>query len=71
MTSNKPPTKTGVEKSAPHRRVRQPHGKRKMTDWMDGNSMMWGMGWGGAFFMLLLLLGVAALAKYLFFGKRS
>ncbi len=44
--------------------------KAKMTNWMDGNSMMWGMGWGGAFFLLLLLLGVAALAKYLFFDKR-
>ncbi len=41
-----------------------------MTNWMDGNSMMWGMGWGGGFFLLLLLLGVAALAKYLFFDKR-
>ncbi len=41
-----------------------------MNNWMDGN-MMWGMGWGGAFFMLLLVLGVAALAKYLFFDKRQ
>ena len=32
--------------------------------------MMWGMGWGGAFIMLLLVLGVAALVKYLFFDKR-
>ncbi len=42
-----------------------------MTNWMDGNSMMWGMGWGGALFLLLLILGVAALAKYLFFNKQS
>ena len=41
-----------------------------MTNWMEVNSMMWGMGWGGAFFILLLLLGVVALAKYLVFDKR-
>ncbi|MFN0193150.1 MAG: hypothetical protein ACKVP5_14425 [Aestuariivirga sp.] len=37
----------------------------------DGNAMMWGMGWGGALFLVLLILCVAALAKYLFFGKRQ
>ncbi len=42
-----------------------------MNNWMDGNSMMWGMGWGGAIFVLVLILCVAALAKYLFFDKRQ
>ena len=32
--------------------------------------MMLGMGWGGTFLVLFLVLGVAALAKYLFFDKR-
>jgi hypothetical protein len=42
-----------------------------MSNWMDQNSMMWGMGWGGALFGLVLILCVAALAKYLFFDKRQ
>lgn len=36
-----------------------------------GENMMWGMGWGGVPFMLLLILSVAAVAKYLFFDKRK
>lgn len=35
-----------------------------------GSSMMWGMGWGGLLATALVVLGVAALAKYLFFDKR-
>jgi hypothetical protein len=65
-----PATKAEAEKSAPHKTMLQPQGNKKMNNWMDGN-MMWCMGWGGAFFILLLVLGVAALAKYLFFDKRQ
>jgi hypothetical protein len=36
---------------------------------MDGYSTMWGMGWGGSVLALLVVLGVAVLAKYLFFRK--
>lgn len=42
-----------------------------MNNWMDGNSMMWGMGWGGGIFALVLILFVAALIKYLFFDRRQ
>ena len=36
----------------------------------DGSgSMMWGMGWGGLLVVVLVVLGVAALAKYLFFNN--
>jgi hypothetical protein len=42
-----------------------------MNGIMDGSgSMMWGMGWGGLLVIVLVVLGVAALAKYLFFNKR-
>lgn len=37
----------------------------------NSGSMMWGMGWGGLLFAALVILGVAALAKYLFFDKRQ
>jgi hypothetical protein len=40
-----------------------------MIDHMTGG-MMWGMGLIGILVLLLLVLGVAALAKYLFFGQR-
>jgi hypothetical protein len=33
-------------------------------------SMMWGMGWGGLLIVALVVLGVAALAKYLFFNNK-
>ncbi len=35
-----------------------------------GSSMMWGMGWGGPLVVALVVLGVAALVKYLFFNKQ-
>ena len=42
-----------------------------MNGMVDGSgSMMWGMGWGGLLVVALVILGVAALAKYLFFDKR-
>jgi len=37
-------------------------------DHMTGG-MMWGMGLIGILILLLLVLGVAALAKYLFFSR--
>lgn len=39
-----------------------------MMDHMTGG-MMWGMGLIGILVLLLLVLGVAALAKYLFFSR--
>ena len=42
-----------------------------MNNVMDGaSSMMWGMGLWGALVLVLAVLGVAALAKYLFFGGK-
>jgi threonine/homoserine/homoserine lactone efflux protein len=41
-----------------------------MNGMMDGGSMMWGMGLGGLLILVFVILGVAALAKYLFFDKR-
>jgi len=38
-----------------------------MMDHMMGGGMMWGMGLIGLLLVILLLLGVAALVKYLFF----
>ena len=35
-----------------------------------GGSMRWGMGWGGLVVTVLVVLGVAALAKYLLFNKK-
>lgn len=37
----------------------------------NSDSMMWGMGWGGLLFTALVIFGIAALAKYLFFAKRQ
>lgn len=34
-----------------------------------GGSMMWGMGWGGLLAVVLVVLSVAALARYLFFSN--
>ena len=42
-----------------------------MNEYTNVNPMMWGMGWGGALFIVLLILCVAVFAKYLFFGKRQ
>ena len=37
----------------------------------NSGSMMGGMGWGGLLFAALVILGIAALAKYLFFARRQ
>ncbi len=42
-----------------------------MNGIMDSGSMMWGMGLGGVLILALVVLGIAALAKYLFFKKRQ
>jgi hypothetical protein len=42
-----------------------------MMDQMMGGGMMWGMGLIGLLVIVVLLLGAAALVKYLFFGKRG
>jgi hypothetical protein len=39
-----------------------------MQGMMMGSGMMWGMGLAGLVIILLLILGVAALVKYLFSG---
>jgi len=39
-------------------------------DQMMGGGMMWGMGLIGLLVVIVLLLGAAALIKYLFFSKR-
>lgn len=39
-----------------------------MHGMMMGSGMMWGMGLGGLLIVFLLVLGVAALVKYLFSG---
>ena len=36
-----------------------------------GGGMMWGMGLIGLLVVIVLMLGAAALVKYLFFSKRS
>ena len=41
-----------------------------MNGVMDGGLMPWGMGLGGLLILVFLVLGVVALAKYLFFDKR-
>jgi hypothetical protein len=42
-----------------------------MNGMMEMHGMMWGMGLVGALVVVVLLLGAAALVKYLFFdGKR-
>jgi hypothetical protein len=44
------------------------HGMYGMT---YGNGyMMWGMGWGGVLGCVVIVLGIAALVKYLFFNSR-
>ena len=43
-----------------------------MNGLINGNgSMMWGMGWGGVAVVVLVVLGIAALAKYLLDNKKS
>jgi hypothetical protein len=43
---------------------RSPH---MMHDMMMNSGMMWGMGLIGRFVILVLMLGIAALVKYVFF----
>ena len=42
-----------------------------MMDQMMGGGMMWGMGLLWLLVVVVLVLGVAALIKYLFFGSKS
>jgi len=41
-----------------------------MMDHITGGGMMWGMGLIGLLVLVLLVLGIAALVKYLFLGER-
>ncbi len=41
-----------------------------MMDHMMGGGMMWGMGLIGVLLVIILVLGIAALIKYLFFDRR-
>jgi hypothetical protein len=41
-----------------------------MMDQMMGGGMMWGMGLIGLLVLIVLVLGAAALIKYLFFDRR-
>ncbi len=38
---------------------------------MDGPALMWGMGFAWLLVLILVVLGIAALAKYLFMNRRS
>jgi hypothetical protein len=40
-----------------------------MNDMMGMDGMMWGMGLAGLLVLVILVLGVAALIKYLFSGR--
>ena len=40
-----------------------------MSQMMKGYSTMWGMGFGGLLFSIIVILCVAALVKYVFFNK--
>ena len=42
-----------------------------MMDGMMGGWMMWGMSLGWLLILVLVVLGIAALVKYLFFDKRD
>jgi hypothetical protein len=48
-------------------RINDRKGKNVMYDIMSGG-MMWGMGFFWLLVIILVLLAIAALAKYLFFG---
>ena len=41
-----------------------------MYDMMNGG-LMWGMGWGGLLVVVVVVLGIAALVKYLVFTSKS
>ncbi len=38
---------------------------------MDGPVLMWGMGFAWLLVLILVVLGIAALVKYLFMNRRS
>jgi hypothetical protein len=42
-----------------------------MFEMMNGTGMMWGMGLVWVLAVVLMVLGIAALAKYLFFRERD
>jgi hypothetical protein len=42
-----------------------------MMDQIMGGGMMWGMGLIGVLVIIVLVLGAAALVKYLFFSKSA
>jgi len=42
-----------------------------MMEDMMGSAMMWGMGVVWLLIVILLVLGIAALVKYLFFGRKA
>ena len=48
-----------------------PYPLLQMIDGMMGGEMMWGMGLVWLLVLVLLVLGIAALIKYLFFNKRD
>jgi hypothetical protein len=48
-------------------RQRYPGRNKPMHDMMMGGGMMWGMGVAGLLIILVVILGIAALVKYLFF----
>lgn len=42
-----------------------------MNEMMNGPAMMWGMGFGWLLVLILVVLGIAALVKYLFLHRRD
>ena len=42
-----------------------------MGTWDGSGPMMWGMGWGGLLWVILMVLVIAALAKYLLSSTKS
>jgi hypothetical protein len=55
----------------PRRRAGRPNERKlAMMDQMMSGGMMWVMGLIGVLVVIVLLLGAAALVKYLFFSKR-
>ena len=54
--------------SAPHQPAFKPGTQAMMQNGMMGSGMMWGMGLFGLLIAVLLVLGIAALGKYLFRG---
>jgi hypothetical protein len=45
--------------------------ERTMSEYMNGvGTMMWGTGWVGLAILVLVVFGILALAKYLFFNNK-